>query len=149
LKRAVLVVEDDPLMRMNLIEYLLDQGFEVHEAGHAEAALAILEAKPLVRIVVTDVQMPGAMDGRALAHYVRDRWPPTVLVVASGAEKLADTDLPTRSVFLAKPFLPGALLKAIERLVAEGGSVAERSSNDDGVAGLVQPPWCACSWRDM
>ncbi|WP_242120297.1 response regulator [Sphingomonas lacusdianchii] len=121
LKRPVLVVEDDPLMRMHIVEYLREQGFEVHEADHAEAALAILEANPLVRIVVTDVQMPGAMDGKALAHYVRDRWPPTILVVASGAEKLADTDLPTRSVFLSKPFVPGALLKAIERLVAETG----------------------------
>lgn len=121
LKRSILVVEDDPLMRMNLVEFLLEQGFEVHEAEHAEAALAVLEAKPLVRIVVTDVQMPGAMDGRALAHYVRGRWPPTVLVVASGAEKLTNTDLSIRSVFLAKPFLPGALLNAIERLVAEGG----------------------------
>lgn len=110
-------------MRMNLVDCLMDQGFEVHEAAHAEAALAILEAKPLVRIVVTDVQMPGAMDGRELAHYVRDRWPATILVVASGAEKLADTDLPTHSAFLAKPFLPSALLKAIERLVAEIGHV--------------------------
>lgn len=119
-RRAVRVVEDDPLMRMNVVEYLLEQGFEVHEAGHAEAALAILEAEPLVRIVVTDVQMPGAMDGRALAHYVRDRWPPTVLIVASGAQRLAEADLPIRSMFLAKSFTLGALLKAIAQLTEQG-----------------------------
>ncbi len=119
LKRLVLVVEDDPLMRMDLVEYLDEQGFEVREAEHAEAALVLLEAEPRMRIVVTDVRMPGAMDGRALAHYVRDRWPPTVLVVASGTEKLAAADLPSRSTFLAKPFRPADLLAAIERLVAE------------------------------
>ena len=118
-KRSVLVVEDDPLLRMFLAGYLEQHAFEVHQAEHAEAALAILESTPDVQIVVTDVRMPGAMDGRALAHYVRARWPPTLLVVASGVEKLAAADLPVRSTFIAKPFLAPTLLRAIERLMAE------------------------------
>lgn len=117
LKRSILVVEDDPFMRMFMVDYLRDQNFEVHEAGHAEAALEVLETTPDLQIVVTDVQMPGVMDGRALAHYVRDRWPPTILVVASGTERLVEADLPTRSTFLAKPFRPAALLNAIQRLM--------------------------------
>ena len=88
MKRSVLVVEDDALLRMFTVNFLLAKDFEVYEAEHAASALEILEATSDIQIVITDVQMPGEMDGRALGHYVRERWPPTILVVASGVEKL-------------------------------------------------------------
>src|SRR5688572_5317424 len=83
-QRAVLVVEDEPLVRLDLETRLADTGYLVFEASSAAEAIAILERHPQIRVVFTDIQMPGDMDGLALARYVRDRWPPTIIVVSSG-----------------------------------------------------------------
>lgn len=115
-RRSILVVDDEPLIRINLADFFEDEGFEVHEADSADAAIAILEANPTVRIVLTDVQMPGSMDGVKLAHFVRERFPPTLLVVASGAVKLTAAQLPAHTMFVAKPFDPRFVLDEIERL---------------------------------
>jgi DNA-binding NtrC family response regulator len=61
-------------------------------------------ARPPICIVLTDVQMPGSMDGVQLAHHVHDRFPPTLLIVASGAIKIKGADLPEHTMFMAKPF---------------------------------------------
>jgi len=115
-ERSILVVDDEPLIRINLADFFEDEGFQVFEAEDADAAIAILEANPSVRIVLTDVQMPGSMNGIKLAHFVRDRYPPTLLVVASGAVKPSPDELPTRTMFLTKPFDPRFVLEEIERL---------------------------------
>ena len=66
----VIVVEDDALIRMVAADVLADAGFTVIEAGHAGEALALLEAHASgIHVLFTDIQMPGAMDGLALAHY--------------------------------------------------------------------------------
>lgn len=115
-RRSILVVDDEPLIRINLADFFEDEGFEVFEAESADAAIAILEANPTVRIVLTDVQMPGSMDGVKLAHFVRERFPPTLLVVASGAVKLTAAQLPAHTMFVAKPFDPRFVLDEIDRL---------------------------------
>ena len=115
-QRSILVVDDEPLIRMNLADFFEDEGYEVHDAGNADAAIAILATNPTIRIVLTDVQMPGSMDGVKLAHYIHERYPPTLLVVASGAVKLKEIDLPEHTMFVAKPFDPRFLLEEIERL---------------------------------
>jgi two-component system, response regulator PdtaR len=68
---AVLVVEDDALIRLTIVDYLLGLGLNPVEADTADAAIAILEARGDIRLVFTDVQMPGTMDGIQLARYVR------------------------------------------------------------------------------
>ena len=114
--RSILVVDDEPLIRIDLADFFADEGFEVFEAEDAEAAIAVLEANPMIRVVITDVQMPGSMNGVRLAHYVRDRYPPTLLVVASGAVKVRADQLPSRTLFIAKPFDPRHVLEELERL---------------------------------
>ncbi|SEN76160.1 Response regulator receiver domain-containing protein [Sphingomonas gellani] len=114
--RSILVVDDEPLIRINLADFFEDEGFSVFEAEDADTAIAILETNPSVRIVLTDVRMPGSMDGVKLAHHVRDRFPPTLLVVASGAVKLSADELPDRTMFLSKPFDPRFVLDEIRRL---------------------------------
>ena len=116
LERSILVVDDEPLIRINLANFFEDQGFRVFEAEDADAAIAILETHRSIRIVMTDVQMPGSMDGVRLAHHVHERYPPTLLVVASGAVRVAQDDLPPRAMFIAKPFDPHYVLEEIERL---------------------------------
>ena len=81
---VALVVEDDPLVRFDLAQSLEAEGYKTFEAGDAAEAIAVMEAKPEIRVVFTDIQMPGTMDGLALSHYVRKRWPPTIIVVSWG-----------------------------------------------------------------
>lgn len=61
--------------------------------------------------------MPGSMDGVKLAHYVRGRYPPTLLVVASGALRISPDELPAQTMFIAKPFDPRLVLEDLDRLV--------------------------------
>jgi two-component system, response regulator PdtaR len=70
---AVLIVEDEPLIRMGAVYQIEDAGFEVYEAASADAAISILELHKEIRLIFTDVDMPGSMDGLKLAHYVRGR----------------------------------------------------------------------------
>src|SRR4051812_49232020 len=98
-KGIVLVVEDEPLVRMFAVDFVQDAGFEVVEAADANQAVAILEARTDVGIVFTDVDMPGSMDGMKLARAVRDRWPPIEIIIVSGHKRPVDDDLPARAVF--------------------------------------------------
>jgi CheY-like chemotaxis protein len=102
---AILVVEDEPLLRLMAVAIVQDAGFEALAATTADEALAILEARADdVRLVFTDVHMPGSMDGLRLAHAVRDRWPPVELIVTSGRWHIGANDLPDRGRFIAKPY---------------------------------------------
>lgn len=114
-ERSILVVDDEALIRLNLLDFFADEGFQTFEAGNANEAIAILEHNRSIRIVLTDVQMPGSMDGVKLAHYVRERFPPTLLVIASGAVKVRPDEMPSRTMFVAKPFDPRYVLEEIER----------------------------------
>ncbi|MCQ8239278.1 response regulator [Rhizosaccharibacter radicis] len=113
--RAILIVEDEPFVRFDLMDFFEDRGFRVFGAGDAEEAIALLEADDTIRIVFTDIQMPGAMDGLMLAHHIRERWPPTLLIVASGRVTPRDVTLPARAAFVGKPFDPREVLQEIER----------------------------------
>ena len=114
--RSILVVDDEPIIRINLADFFADEGFEVHEAENADQAIALLAENPTIQVVLTDVQMPGSMDGVKLAHYVHERYPPTLLVVASGAVRPTVAELPTHTMFIAKPFDPRFVLGEIDRL---------------------------------
>ncbi|MBW9090728.1 response regulator [Rhizobium wenxiniae] len=103
-RKAVLVVEDEPLLRMMAMDMVEDAGFEPVEARDADEAIALLEARTGITIVFTDVDMPGSMGGLKLAAAIRDRWPPIEIVITSGHFRLDDTEIPTRTVFFPKPY---------------------------------------------
>jgi CheY-like chemotaxis protein len=111
---VVLVVEDEPLVRLAAIDMLTGAGFQVLDAENADEAIAILETRRDIRVVVTDVQMPGSMDGLKLAATIRDRWPPIALIVTSGRVVAAPEDLPGRNRFLPKPYTAPRLVEAIQ-----------------------------------
>jgi CheY-like chemotaxis protein len=113
---VVLIVEDEFLLRMNAAEMIGDAGFNVVEAGNADEAIAILEARPDIRVVFTDIQMPGSMDGLKLAQFVRGRWPPIKIVATSGFVNVANDALPEGSRFLPKPLPPGANRRGASRI---------------------------------
>lgn len=99
---AILIVEDDPLVRMCASEELSDFGYKVFEAANADEAIRILEEHSEIRLIFTDVNMPG-LDGVKLAHAIAKRWPPVKIVVTS-ALPLRD-ELPTGARFVGKPYL--------------------------------------------
>src|SRR4051794_33830133 len=80
----VLVVEDDMVLRMRAVDVVEDAGFTPLEAVNADEAIAILESRPDISLLYTDVQMPGSMDGLKLAHAVHGRWPHIKIILVSG-----------------------------------------------------------------
>ncbi len=124
---AVMVVEDEPLVRMDAAVTLEDEGFEVIEAATARAALAMLEKRNGdVAALFTDVDMPGDMNGLELAGIVYSRWPHIALVVTSGVVRVPGS-LPGGGVFLEKPYPSSAPVRLIRGLIQRVGS--ERKSD--------------------
>ena len=115
---AVLVVEDEALIRMDVVDQLEDEGFLVFEAANADQAIAILAAQPSIQILFTDIDMPGSMDGLKLAAAVRDRWPPVKIIVTSGYRTVEITDLPDGSVFFSKPYHHAGVVESIREMLA-------------------------------
>ena len=99
---AILVVEDVGLIRLDAVDMAEREGFLVFEAANADDAITILEAHPEIRLVFTDIEMPGSMDGLQLSAFVRDRWPPVRIIVTSGKQRPAKGQLPDDGLFIAK-----------------------------------------------
>ena len=115
---VVLVVEDSPIILMNALELVAAGGFEGVGAASADEAIAILETRADVRLVFTDVEMPGTIDGVKLAHYIRNRWPPIHLMVASGRAIHEESQLPAGSRFFSKPYDNDTIINEMTRLLA-------------------------------
>jgi CheY-like chemotaxis protein len=113
---VVLIVEDEFLLRMDAVDMIAAAGFEVAEAGNADEAIDILEARRDITVVFTDIQMPGSMDGLKLARAVRGRWPPIKIVATSGQGHLGETDLPDGGRFLRKPYSPVEIADVLREL---------------------------------
>jgi len=91
-------------LRLIAMEGLKDRGYAVLEAADAVTALRILGNRPDVRVVFTDINMPGPLDGMDLAHEAHERWPKLRLIVTSGNYQLRDSDIPNDGRFFAKPY---------------------------------------------
>ncbi len=115
LKPIVLIVEDEPLLRMDAVDFIENAGFEAIEAAHADEAIAILRSRQDIAVVFTDIEMPGTMDGIKLAHAVRDGWPPVVIVVASGRVIPRESELPEQACYIRKPYRPAEVISALRQ----------------------------------
>jgi CheY-like chemotaxis protein len=113
---VVLIVEDELLLRMDAADAITSGGFEVVEAANADDAIEILEARPDITVVFTDIQMPGSMDGLKLARAVRGRWPPIKIVATSGLVDVGEKDLPEGGRFLPKPYHARQLAAVLREL---------------------------------
>src|SRR6476620_11748824 len=114
----VLVVEDEFLSRLHAVNLVEDAGYKAIEASNSEEAIAILEARKDIRIVFTDVDMPGTMDGLKLAHAIRTRWPPVELIVTSGHFDVPEGDIPERGLFFSKPYRDNEIVSALRRFAS-------------------------------
>ena len=114
---VVLVVEDEPLLRILAVEVVEEAGFTAIEASDADEAVILLESRTDITLLFTDINMPGSMDGLKLAHAVRDRWPPIKILVVSGKKRLQSSDLPSNSCFVGKPYQASALVEELRSMV--------------------------------
>ena len=120
---TVLVVEDNPMIRLGAVAIVEDAGLVPVEAANADEAIKILELRRDISVVFTDVDMPGSMDGLKLAHYVRDRWPPIQIIVASGEVIVEHGMLPTGVPFFPKPYPDNVVAATLRRMIAVGAAV--------------------------
>jgi len=121
--KTVLVVEDEApirmIVRMIVAEALIDAGFAIREAAHADEALALLEASAdQIDLLFTDVTMPGSMDGIELAHHVHEAWPQMAMIIASGKPLPRNSEIPTGTHFIPKPYAVDEVVYQIQTLVA-------------------------------
>lgn len=116
-KVTILVVEDEAIIRMGTVHMLLDSGYQVVDASNADDAIEILAARSDIRVVFTDIKMPGTLCGLRLATAVRDRWPPVHLLVASGLKAPTEKEFPGIGRFIPKPYAPKQVLAALHDLL--------------------------------
>ena len=114
---AVLVVEDEVLIRMSIADSLEEAGFTVYEAANSDQAIKLLEVHQDIRVLFTDIDMPGSMDGLRLAEAVRNRWPPVKIIITSGHVKIRQEELPVDGHFFAKPYDAALVVSAMRNLV--------------------------------
>ena len=115
---VVLLVEDEPLVRMFGADVLEEAGYEVVEAADGDEALQVLEARSDIHVLFTDVNMPGSLDGLDLARLVHERRPGIKLLIASGQVRLNDNEIPDSGRFLPKPYNPDDILREVRNLIA-------------------------------
>jgi len=122
---VVLVVEDEPLVRILQVEILREGEFWVVDANDADEAFEILRHRRDVSVVVTDVDMPGSLNGFEFARLVKQGWPEVGVLVISGKTAPLQGDLPAGAVFVGKPIRPAALITHVrEALGARARSQA-------------------------
>lgn len=114
--QAIVVVEDEPLLRMAALDLVENAGFAAVEARDAEEAIAILQTRTDIRVVLVDADMPGSMTGLKLAAAIRDRWPPIQMVITSSNAWLDDSTIPAHTVFYPKPYSESEVAATLKRL---------------------------------
>ncbi|HYD86210.1 MAG TPA: response regulator [Vitreimonas sp.] len=118
--QTVLVVEDEVLLRLTLAEDLRDRGFAVIEAASADEARKLALAGVPFDLVISDITMPGEIDGSGLAQWLADNDVPAVVMLTSGLPTALDKAramLPNVKAFIAKPYDHEKLLVQIEAML--------------------------------
>lgn len=113
----VLVVDDEPLLRLVNVDMLSDAGFEVLEACDADEALRLLAETSDIRVVFTDVDMPGLIDGFALAARIQVLWPEIGVVVTSGRRYPDESFAAPARCFVPKPYKVSRVVELIDAFV--------------------------------
>ena len=115
-RHPVLVIEDEPILRIDALDMVDQAGFEAVEAMSVDDAIHILETRPDIRIVYMDLDMPRGIKGIELAARIRDRWPPVEIVLTAAYFTEQDLTLPARAEFYPKPVQRDDVIAAMRRL---------------------------------
>ena len=115
----ILVVDDEPIVRLDAREILEDAGYVVTEAASADEAMPMLADGATTEAILTDINMPGTLDGLQLARIVDGLMPEIAIVIMSGHELPRREDLPLKATFVAKPFSASVLLQRVAEALVE------------------------------
>jgi two-component system, response regulator PdtaR len=115
-RHAVLVVEDEPIIRLSIAYELQDAGFEAFEASNAIEAIEILADHLEIRLMFTDIDMLPGISGLRLAGIVRCRWPSVKIIITSGLHQIPPDAMPATSRFMPKPYVPSEVIAAISEM---------------------------------
>ena len=115
---TILLIEDEPIIRLGTSAMLEDAGYQVLEACDASEALVILAHHPEISVVLTDVQMPGRMDGLALVSVISANYPAVKSIVTSARSDLSEARKCGASSFLSKPYTAYTIQAAVRGALA-------------------------------
>lgn len=116
---VILVVDDEPIIRLDAVAMIEDAGFIAYEAADAEEALGLISAHPEVSVLFTDINMPGPLDGLELARRIHDGWPMVQLVITSGRVMPSPDEIPDHGHFVAKPYQTSAVVDLLRTICQE------------------------------
>ena len=117
---GILVVEDEALIRLIVVEELTDRGFQVFEAETGDIAATMIRADGrAVSLLITDLHMPGRLDGFAVASLVRKHYPEAPIIFTTGRPDIARdlVQLRANDALLSKPFVPSQLIALVRQLL--------------------------------
>ena len=115
----ILVIDDEPIVRLDAREILEGAGYVVTEAASADEAMPLLADGETTEAILTDIDMPGALDGLELARIVDGLMPEIAIVIMSGKQLPRREDLPLKATFVAKPFSASVLLQRVAEALVE------------------------------
>lgn len=116
-----LAVDDDPLILMDVTGILEDAGFRTYEADDGDAAVRMLpDYAGNIALLFSDVDMPGNVDGFALARHVAEHYPWIEIVIASGRVIPEIGDMPAKATFLSKPFTASMVHNHLRKTLPDG-----------------------------
>jgi CheY-like chemotaxis protein len=113
-RKCILVVEDELLIRIMVSDELRDAGYDVIEACSADEAVTILTSPVRIDLIVSDVRMPGSLDGLGLLSVARERFPALPVIITSGHLEPAEAITKGANQFVPKPFPVEWVLKAVQ-----------------------------------
>jgi len=118
---AVLVVEDEPMVRALAVDILEEAGFDVIEAATADYAVTVLDKRSDIRVVFTDIHMPGKLNGLELARLIDDHFHQIRVIIGSGKARPGPDEISPRALFIPKPYSTAALVAAVQGMAAASG----------------------------
>lgn len=113
---TVLIVEDEPLIRLCALDLIEDAGFQAMEAINVDEALSRLSSFPDIDVLFTDIDMPGSINGLELPTIVKREWPSIGIIVVTGYRRASADQMPEGGLFFAKPYNFGRGTSALQRL---------------------------------
>jgi len=116
--KVILLVDDEPLILIDMEDRFVDAGFDVLTASNADEALRLLTEFSDIGLVVTDVEMPGSMNGLGLMHVIKKRWPPVRIVIASSRSNFQPGAIPEDVPLFSKPVAFDRLYATVRQLLA-------------------------------
>ena len=116
---CVLIVEDEPLLRMEAVDFLQEEGFLVIESQNGEHASTVIARHSHIHVLFTDVHLGGPLNGIQLAHLARRRWPAIAILIVSGRDLPNQKDMPSGSRFLPKPYSSEVVVQHLRELVLQ------------------------------